>query len=196
MPAKPTMKAIIEGLLYVAGDEGLLLAQLEQILETNQSTIRQIIEELKVSYESEDSGITIVDRPEGYQLVTKPCLANYIKKYVQTPVSASLSQAALETIAIIAYRMPISRIEIEDIRGVKSEKALQTLVSRGLIKEVGRAEGTGRAILYGVTNQFFTYFGLQSLEDLPPISQQDFEESEGEESDLFYDQFKRTMMDL
>ncbi|MFD2617682.1 SMC-Scp complex subunit ScpB [Terrilactibacillus laevilacticus] len=196
MPAKPTMKAIIEGLLYVAGDEGLLLAQLEQILETNQSTIRQIIEELKVSYESEDSGITIVDRPEGYQLVTKPYLANYIKKYVQTPVSASLSQAALETIAIIAYRMPISRIEIEDIRGVKSEKALQTLVSRGLIKEVGRAEGTGRAILYGVTNQFFTYFGLQSLEDLPPISQQDFEESEGEESDLFYDQFKRTMMDL
>ncbi|MTT31235.1 SMC-Scp complex subunit ScpB [Terrilactibacillus sp. BCM23-1] len=196
MPVKPTMKAIIEGLLYVAGDEGILLAQLEQILETDQSTIRQTIEEMKVSYENQDCGITIIDRPEGYQLVTKPSLASYIKKYVQTPVSASLSQAALETIAIIAYRMPISRIDIEDIRGVKSEKALQTLVSRGLIKEVGRAEGTGRAILYGVTNQFFTYFGLQSLEDLPPLSQQDFEESEGEESDLFYDQFKRTVMDL
>src|SRR5699024_9381495 len=95
--------------------------------------------------------------------------SSYLVKLLETPQSSKLSQAALETLAIIAYKQPITRIEIEEIRGVNSERAVRTLMARSLIKEVGRKEAIGRPILFGTTVDFLTYFGLVSLEELPPL---------------------------
>src|SRR5690606_5735215 len=101
----------------------------------------------------------------------------------------SLSQASLEVLAIIAYKQPITRVEIEDLRGVKSEKALYTLAGKGLIQEVGRAERTGRAILYGTTSEFLNYFGLKNLDELPVLPEET-EEDLGDDGDLFMTKFQ------
>jgi segregation and condensation protein B len=111
-------------------------------------------------------------------------------------VNHQLSQAALETVAIIDYKQPVSRGGIEDISGVKSEKALQTLIGRGLVEEVGRQEGTGRAILYGITPMFYHFFGLESLDELPEMTLEASERIDEEESDLFYEKFQQTLSDL
>ena len=108
---------------------------------------------------------------------------------MENPNSHVLTTASLEVLAIIAYKQPITRAEIEDLRGVKSERPIQTLVSRGLIQEVGRAEGTGRAILYGTTKEFLNYFGLTDLTELPPLPGGEFE-AETEETDLFMTKFQ------
>ena len=109
----------------------------------------------------------IVQLAGTYQLATKKENAAYLKRLVDSPNTSTLSQAALETLAIIAYKQPITRAEIEEIRGVKTERPLHTLMSKALIKEVGRAEGTGRAYLYGTTKEFLDYFGLKNIEELP-----------------------------
>ncbi|TCP31696.1 segregation and condensation protein B [Scopulibacillus darangshiensis] len=189
------MKAVIEGLLYVSGEDGLLLEQIESVIGVNGSDARALVEEMKQDWENDAKGLMIIDIAGGYQLTTKPFLADYFEKFVEAPRRSSLSQAALETLAIIAYKQPISRADIEDIRGVKSEKAIQTLVSRELVKEAGRAEGTGRAILYGVTTMFLTYFGLKSLEELPPLVPEEEDQSD-EASDLFYENFRQTVEGL
>lgn len=192
------MISVIEGLLYLAGEEGLFIDQIQAVLQNcPKEEIKRIIEKMKETYKKDKSrGLMIIDRPNGWQLTTKPFMSKFIEKFVETPKPWTLSQASLETLAIIAYKQPISRVAIEDIRGVKSEKALQTLVSKGLIKEVGRAEGTGRAILYGVTENFFIYFGLSSLKDLPPLENEALTSESMEESDLFYEKFKQTISDL
>jgi segregation and condensation protein B len=176
-------KAIAEGLLFVAGEEGIYLEQLARVLEISVEEAVALVEELKQEYAQPNRGFQLVQYANAYRLTTKKEHALYYKKFVETPTSTSLSQAALETLAIIAYRQPITRAEIEDIRGVKTDKALQTLVSRLLIKEVGRAEGTGRPILYGTTKEFLDTFGLQTLEELPPLPE---EGEDMEEADLFF----------
>src|SRR5690606_1958970 len=108
--------------------------------------------------------------------------------------AGALSQAALETLAIIAYKQPITRTEIEEIRGVKTERPLHTLSAKALIKEVGRAEGTGRAYLYGTTKEFLDYFGLKSIEELPPLpDKMDDDNFVQEEADLFFEKFQETI---
>ncbi len=183
------LKAIAEGLLFVAGDEGLQVQQIAQVLEINTEEALSLIEELQDDYSREGRGFQIVQYADAYQLATRKEHSRYYKKLVETPTSSNLSQAALETLAIIAYRQPITRAEIEEVRGVKTDKALQTLMSRLLIKEVGRAEGTGRPILYGTTKEFLEHFGLQTLEELPPLPDQVEEESE-QEADLFFDSLR------
>lgn len=183
------LKAIAEGLLFVAGDEGLQVQQIAQVLEINTEEALSLIEELQDDYSREGRGFQIVQYADAYQLATRKEHSQYYKKLVETPTSSNLSQAALETLAIIAYRQPITRAEIEEVRGVKTDKALQTLMSRLLIKEVGRAEGTGRPILYGTTKEFLEHFGLQTLEELPPLPDQVEEESE-QEADLFFDSLR------
>ncbi|MFC7391515.1 SMC-Scp complex subunit ScpB [Scopulibacillus cellulosilyticus] len=191
------MKAIIEGLLYITGDEGLSMEQLKAVLGQEETVIKNVINDMKNELDQEDRGLIIKEISGGYQLMTKPFLSKYIESFVEAPKPATLSQAALETLAIIAYKQPISRAEIEEIRGVKSEKALNTLTTRNLVKEIGRADGTGRAILYGVTEDFLSHFGLQSLNELPPIEEGKWEETQGDqESDLFYENFKQTIDDL
>ncbi|WP_027407649.1 SMC-Scp complex subunit ScpB [Anoxybacteroides tepidamans] len=184
-------KAIVEGLLFAAGDEGLSLKQIASVLEIEEEQALSIIAELKADFSGQDRGIQLIELAGVYQLATKKEHAPYLKKLVESPSSSSLSQAALETLAIVAYRQPITRAEIEEIRGVKSDKPLQTLIARALIKEVGRAEGTGRPILYGTTKEFLDYFGLKTIEELPPLPELKEEETE-READLFFEKFEET----
>ncbi|MEK4252905.1 SMC-Scp complex subunit ScpB [Ureibacillus sp. FSL K6-2830] len=182
--------ARMEALLFVVGDEGLTVKQLAELLDVGEVDIEAGLSELKTLYENNvASGLTIKQLSDTYLLTTKPELANTIKKLVENPNSQVLSTASLEVLAIIAYKQPITRAEIEDLRGVKSERPIQTLASRGLIREVGRAEGTGRAILYGTTKEFLNYFGLSNLSELPPLPEGD-EDVENEQTDLFMTKFQ------
>lgn len=182
----------VEALLFVVGDEGLTIKQLAEILETDPVDVEAILSELETNYKNDERGITIKKLAGTYQLMTKPELADTIQKLVQSPNSHVLSNASLEVLAIIAYKQPITRAEIEDLRGVKSERPIQTLLSRGLIQEVGRAEGTGRAILFGTTKEFLNYFGLTDLSELPPLPEEFFDE-DNEETDLFLTRFQEVL---
>lgn len=186
--------SILESLLFTAGDEGLPLKQIADVIEVEVHLVKEMIEKLQREYEQDPNrGVTIVQLAGTYQLVTKKENAVYLKRLVDSPNTATLSQAALETLAIIAYKQPITRAEIEEIRGVKTERPLQTLTSKALIKEVGRAEGTGRAYLYGTTKEFLDYFGLRSIEELPPLPEKVNEEYVQAEADLFFERFQETI---
>ncbi|MEK4228910.1 SMC-Scp complex subunit ScpB [Solibacillus sp. FSL H8-0538] len=182
----------IEALLFVVGDEGMSVKQLAQYLEVEPMDIEAGLSELQTQYEeSEVRGITLKQLAGSYQITTKPALADAIKKLVENPTNQVLTAASLEVLAIIAYKQPITRAEVEDLRGVKSERPIATLVSRALVQEVGRAEGTGRAILYGTTKEFLNYFGLKSLQELPPLPDAAQAEEE-QETDLFLTKFQET----
>jgi segregation and condensation protein B len=185
-------KGIAESLLFAAGDEGLSLKQIALVLEVDENQAREIMDSLMEDYNNSSRGIMAVELAGTFQLVTKKEFSPYLKKLVESPSAASLSQAALETLAIIAYRQPITRTEIEEIRGVKTERPLHTLSAKALIKEVGRADGTGRAYLYGTTKEFLDYFGLKSIEELPPLPDKISEEEDSfqEEADLFFEKFQ------
>lgn len=187
-------KSIIESLLFTAGDEGLSLKQIAGIIDGDEKIIEGILEEMKQEYEQDaNRGITIVQLAGNYQFVTKKENAPYLQRLVESPGTSTLSQAALETLAIIAYKQPITRAEIEEIRGVKTERPLQTLMSKALIKDVGRAEGPGRAYLYGTTKVFLDYFGLKDLNELPPLPEQTDEDHTQGEADLFFERFQETI---
>ncbi|WP_433742938.1 SMC-Scp complex subunit ScpB [Falsibacillus pallidus] len=186
-------KGILESLLFVAGDEGLNLKQIMTVMEIEEHQAWEIIELLKEDYENSNRGMELKEIAGSFQLVTKKEYAPYLKKLVESPGMNTLSQAALESLAIVAYKQPITRAEIEDIRGVKTERPLQTLVSKGLIKEVGRAEGTGRAILYGTTKEFLDYFGLKNISELPPLPDKTEDDLLQEDADLFFGKFQETL---
>ncbi|WP_273129119.1 SMC-Scp complex subunit ScpB [Metabacillus sp. HB246100] len=188
--------SIVEALLFAAGDEGLSLKQLIAVLEIEEREVIDILDDLNRMYQENARGIELVEVAGHFQLTTKKSHSAYLKKLVETPGNASLSQAALETLAIVAYRQPITRAEIEEIRGVKTERPIQTLVTKILIKEVGRAEGTGRAILYGTTKEFLEYFGLKSIKELPPLPDKSDDDFDNEEADLFFEKFNETFEDL
>lgn len=192
------MQSIIEGLLYVSGEEGVQTDQLVKVLPgCSEQDIKNAVEQMKRAYADEARGLMIVDQPGGFRMTTKPFMAAYAEKFASIPKSTPLSQAALETVAIVAYKQPVSRMTIDEIRGVKSERALQTLIVRGLIREVGRAEGAGRAILYGITPAFLDYFGLHSLDEMPPLAEVAKQPSEQLDAyDLFYDRYKETVKKL
>lgn len=185
---------ILESLLFAAGDEGLSLKQVCSVLEIGDQEAMAVIEELKSDYEKDPNrGIYMIEIADTFQLVTKKSNADYLKKLVESPNVSFLSQAALETLAIVAYKQPITRMEIEQIRGVKTERPIQTLTSKGLVKEVGRAEGTGRAYLFGTTKEFLDYFGLKRIEELPPLPENIEDEFMQDEADLFFEKFQETM---
>ncbi|MCA1063243.1 SMC-Scp complex subunit ScpB [Rossellomorea sp. AcN35-11] len=187
-------KGILESLLFAAGDEGLSLKQVCSVLEIGEREAMEVIEELKVDYEEDSNrGIYMIEIADTFQLVTKKSNADYLKKLVESPNVSFLSQAALETLAIVAYKQPITRMEIEQIRGVKTERPIQTLTSKGLVKEVGRAEGTGRAYLFGTTKEFLDYFGLKGIDELPPLPENIEEEFMQDEADLFFEKFQETI---
>ncbi|CAH8714383.1 SMC-Scp complex subunit ScpB [Paenibacillus thiaminolyticus] len=181
-----TLKSIIEGLLFMAGDEGLNSKQIAEITKQRQEIVMEALHDLQADMERSKRGIQIVAIAGMYQLTTLPDHAPYFERMAYSPSRSSLSQAALETLAIVAYRQPITRVEIEEVRGVKSDRAIQTLVNKDLIEETGRAEAIGRPILYGTTRAFLDYFGLASLSELPEASA--FEQNEGleEETQLLF----------
>ncbi|MBX8943831.1 MULTISPECIES: SMC-Scp complex subunit ScpB [Lysinibacillus] len=186
------LQSRIEALLFVVGDDGLTIKQLSQLLGEQEELILQTMNTLREAYDEDLArGITVKEIAGVYQLITKSEFADTIQRLVENPTAQSLSQASLEVLAIVAYKQPITRVAIEDLRGVKCERPIQTLVSRGLIKEVGRSEGTGRAILYGTTKEFLHYFGLNSIEEMPPLPEEDLVETE-QETDLFMTKFQET----
>lgn len=183
------LKAIIEGLLFISGDEGITIKDIKRVLNISEQKISHIIDELITDYEHVDRGITIMKSNNVFHLTTKSEHSSYYKKLLQTPRTTRLSQAVLETLAIIAYKQPITRVEIDNIRGVKSDYAIQTLVARSLIEEVGRKETVGRPILFATTKDFLTYFGLTSIDELPPLPPEMDHEDVEQEADLFLNQF-------
>lgn len=183
------LKAITEGLLFASGDEGITVKQLSKVLDITEAAANHIIEELKFDYEHTERGLMIMEANGVLHLTTKPEHSPYFRKLLETPYSSKLSQAALETLAIVAYRQPITRTEIDEIRGVKSDGPVQTLVNRSLIEEMGRKETVGRPILYRTTKDFLTFFGLTSLEELPPLPEATEEDVSSQEVDLFFEKF-------
>ena len=165
---KPKMKSAIEAMLFVSG-EPLPAKDLINNLEIDNKLVLEIINEMTIEYEKEDRRLRLIEINGWYQLVTKEENSDFIQKLLKKNRKHSLSQASIESLAIIAYKQPITRIDIDEIRGVKSESALQRLVERNLIREVGRLEVPGRPILYGTTDEFLRQFGLKTLKELPSL---------------------------
>ncbi|MGG4344609.1 SMC-Scp complex subunit ScpB [Paenibacillus lautus] len=183
----PKLKSIIEGLLFLSGEEGLSVRQIAEITEQSDGLVGEALEDMKEEWERYERGIQIIQIAGSYKIATLAEHAPYFERLAYSPSRSSLSQAALETLSIVAYRQPITRVEIEDIRGVKAERAIHTLVSKGLIEEVGRAEAIGRPILYGTTKSFLEYFGLANIKDLPEPSQFEDNDNLEEETQLLFD---------
>jgi segregation and condensation protein B len=162
-----TLKSVLEGLLFVSGEDGLSIKTIAEVVEMDAEVVQSVLEDLQQDFVREGRGLRIAEVAGGFRLTTAAEHAPYFEKLAYSPSRSSLSQAALETLSIIAYRQPITRVEIEEIRGVKADRALQSLVSKDLIEEVGRADALGRPILYGTTKAFLDYFGLSGLNQLP-----------------------------
>ena len=160
--------SIIESLLFVTGDS-LKLTEIANILECSIDFTRQLINELRTKYEEDKRGIKIIVTNDEYQLVTKPCNSEYVQKLLKINTRQSLSQASLETLAIIAYKQPITRVEVEAIRGVKSDRAIYTLSEKRLIEESGRKKVPGRPIIYITTDEFLKHFDFRSLNEMPSL---------------------------
>ena len=178
-------EANLEALLYAAGDNGLEEQNLIEMLEIDGETLDKVAENLqrKLTKDS-DSGLQLIHIAHTYKLTTSPQTAKIIEKYFQKDLTKNLSQSALEILAIVAYRQPITRVEIDDIRGVNSSGALQTLVWSGLIKADGKKDAPGHPKLYVTTDYFLQYFNYHSLADLPLI--EDFADNDSNgEIDLF-----------
>ena len=182
------MKGIIEGLLYVQGDLGLTVEQVSGILEIDNEEAKKLILELKQDYIDEDRGLRINYLGNSFKLTTKEEHKEYFKKLLENPKNNTLSIQALETLAIIAYNEPITRLEVDEIRGVDSVYVVRRLLAKGLIKECGRKDIPGRPIMYKTTDEFLDYFGLSSKEDLPKIEV--IEEENNEDKDLFKSTYK------
>ncbi|MGK0468627.1 SMC-Scp complex subunit ScpB [Clostridium sp.] len=160
--------SIIESLLFVTG-EALKLTEMANILECSVDFTRQLTDELRLKYEENHRGIKIIVTNDEYQFVTKPCNSEYVQKLLKTNIRQSLSHASLETLAIVAFKQPITRVEIEEIRGVKSDRGIYTLSEKKLIKESGRKNVPGRPIIYVTTDEFLKHFDLDSLRDIPSL---------------------------
>ncbi len=180
--------AIIEGLLFVVGDEGLTLDNLEKIIEQPKSVIKEELMKLKKNYESSDRGIRITYLGDAFKLTTKKEHKSYYQKLITNEDSNTLSDAALETLAIIAYNEPITRLEIDELRGVSSSQMLRKLVAKGLVKISGKSTMPGRPNLYKTTHEFLDYFGLATIKDLPEFIKE--EETNSEEKELFNSIYK------
>ena len=170
---KTLLYSIIESLLFVSG-EPLKLKEISSIIECDINETKQILEEMISYFNSSERGIKIICINEEYQFATKSENNDYIQKLLKTNSRQALSQAALETLSIIAYKQPVTRIDIDEIRGVKSDRAISTLLEKKLISECGRLEAPGRPILYKTTDEFIRYFDITNLDSLPPL--ENFEE--------------------
>ena len=163
------MEGIIEGLLYVQGDLGLTINQIEDILEIPEEEAKSLVLNLKNYYEENNRGLRINYLGNTIKLTTKEEHQKYYQKLLESPSFNNLSESALEVLAIIAYNEPITRGDLEKLRGVDSTYVLRRLLAKGLIKECGKSDLPGRPILYKTTDDFLDYFGLASIKDLPNI---------------------------
>ncbi len=179
---------ILEGILFVVGDEGITLNNLCDIMAINIDEAKELLLKLKNSYEAKDRGIRISYLGDAFKLTTKEEHKEYYQKLVDNPDANTLSPSTLEVLAIIAYNQPITRVEIDEIRGVQSAYIVRRLVAKGLIKEAGKSKLPGRPNMYRTTREFLDSFGLASLNELPEFTP-DKEETE-EETELFTSIYK------
>ena len=183
------MKAVLEGLLFVVGDDGITIKEICNILDINEDVAKELILSLKNDYLSEERGLRIDYLGNSLKLTTKKEHKEYYQKLIEES-NNTLSQSALETLAIIVYNEPITRIKVDEIRGIASAQMIRKLVAKGFIKECGRENIPGRPILYKTTDEFLDYFGLSSKDELPKIEE---EESNLDETDLFLSKYKETI---
>lgn len=182
------MKAILEGILFVVGDDGITLLDICKLLDISEDDAKELVLSLKNDYLSEDRGLRIDYLGNSLKLTTKVEHKEYYKKLIEES-NHTLSQSALETLAIIAYNEPITRIRVDEIRGISSSQMIRKLVAKGFIKEAGRENIPGRPILYKTTDEFLDYFGLASLSDLPRL---EYGEKDEDETDLFLSKYKES----
>ena len=175
LKARLSLSAIIETLLFVSTTT-ISVSQLAKSLDESEKKIQEALNELQEYYQ-QSRGLMLQWHNHRVQLITAPSLGEIIEEFLGIEVTTSLSQAALEALAIIAYRQPITRPEIDEIRGVNSDGVVRNLLSKGLIEEMGRKEGVGRPVLYGTTSDFLSYFGITSLDDLPAFDAMPIEEN-------------------
>ena len=175
------IEAIVEGLLYVVGEDGVKVEQIALAINKSFEDTKTIIENIQRKYASELYGIELVGYGSVYKFITKKDVYPYAQELFGVTKPSTLSQSALETLAIIAYKQPITRVEIEELRGVNAEMMLRKLQARNLIREVGRSDAPGRPILYEVTEEFMDSFKLYTLNELPDLPKYEKEE----EKELF-----------
>lgn len=179
--------AILEGLLFVVGDDGITLEQLINILEINREEALKLIEDLRMEYNNENRGLFLSFLGNTFKITTKKEHKYYYSKLLKDERLNTLSNSALETLAIIAYNEPITRIQIDEIRGVQTGYIIRKLIARGLIKEAGKSDLPGRPNLYQTTNEFLDYFGINSVSELPKIEKK---EENNDTVDLYNSKYK------
>ena len=185
------MKAIVEGLLFLSGEDGLTLEEISNVVEKDIEEVKVIIKELYNDYTDENRGIQIEYLGNHFKLTTKKEHKEYYKKLTIDEESSILSQSALETLAIIAYNAPLTRVDIDNIRGVNSSYVVRKLLLKGLIEEVGRSDAPGRPRLYNITARFLDYFGLGSIDELPKLEER--QEILDDEKYLFESKYKEEL---
>ena len=175
-------EAIIEAILFTMG-ESVELSRIAAALELPEKDTREILEHMMKKYASEDHGIQILELEDSFQMCTKAEMYGYLIRIAKQPKKNVLTDVILETLSIIAYKQPVTKIEIEKIRGVSCEHAVNKLLDYGLVTEVGRLDAPGRPILLGPTDEFLRCFGVQSIEDLPSLNPEKIEEFKQEAQD-------------
>ena len=185
--------AALEGLLFVVGDDGLSINQMMEILEIEHDEAVELINKLKESYEDANRGIRIHFLGNTFKLTTKEEHRKYYQKLLVNEENNTLSNSALETLAIVAYNEPITRVEVDEIRGVQTAQMIRKLVAKGLLKECGRSELPGRPILYKTTSEFLDYFGLSDISELPKVTPKS--ELENNELDLYKSKYEEEIID-
>ena len=168
------LESIVEAILFASG-EVVSVKSIAFATEQDEKTVKSVISNMADRYTYENRGIRIIQVGEGYQMCTNKDYFDYIKKLYQAPVRKTLSTTLLETLAIIAYKQPVTKGQIEDIRGVNADHAVNRLVEYGLVTEMGRLDAPGKPILFGTTDEFLRYFGFSSLENLP-VTEADMEQ--------------------
>ena len=182
------LKAVLEGILFIVGDEGTTLKEMSNILGINEEEVKTLLLELKKDYEDDSRGLRISYLGNAFKLTTKEEHKEYYEQLVTDTKTTNLSNAALEVLAVIAYNEPITRIKIDEIRGVNSSQIVRRLLARGFIKICGKEESIGKPNLYKTTDEFLDYFGLSSKEDLPEVIVE--EKFENDNPDLYDSTYK------
>ncbi len=183
------MEGAIEAILFAMG-EAVPLKDIAKTLGQDLETTGKVIRNMMTKYQAEDRGVKIIELEDSYQMCTKEEYYDSLVAMALQPKKAVLSEVALETLSIIAYKQPVTKLEIEKIRGVKSDHAVNKLIEYGLVREVGRLDAPGRPILFGTTEEFLRNFGVQGLDDLPeidPVQMEDFKAEAEEEIQLQLD---------
>jgi len=169
-------KSLLEAILFLSG-EPVVLSSLKDVFEVPETELKKSMDELVADYREKNGGLLIAEIANGYQMITNPAYSLWLKKFNTSSTATKLSLPALETLAIIAYRQPIIKAEIEQFRSVNSDGVVKTLLDRRLIKIMGRKEAPGRPLLYGTTKEFLQYFGLKDLAELPTLKDIEREEA-------------------